>query len=121
MRSADDYDPDRHAEEPQDGRSHLRSQLLSDFYSQLNHDLAGVDEPDDTTRRFVRERTCDEASAEELEALDELAALMAADPTTAELSGFYQSRDALRVAGVEADPFSFVSDASVTAAPTSAC
>lgn len=41
MRIEADFNPDQYAEWPQDGRSHIRSQLLWDFYSLLNHDSAG--------------------------------------------------------------------------------
>jgi len=109
MRSAgDDYNPDRHAEEPQDGRSHIRSQLLSDFASLLNHDLIGIDEPDTETAAFIRGQSFDATSAEELSDLDELAAMMAAHPSVEELVAFYHAHPMLRMRGAEADRYSFV-------------
>jgi transglutaminase superfamily protein len=111
MRAADDYDPDRHAEEPQDGRSHIRSQLLSDFASLLNHDLAGMDEPDTETAAFVRGQSYEETTDPELTDLDDLAMLMETDPTIDQLVGFYRQHERLRMPGAEADPFSFVSSA----------
>ncbi|HEX5038901.1 MAG TPA: hypothetical protein VFW95_02050 [Candidatus Limnocylindria bacterium] len=106
--SGDDYVPDRHAEEPQDGRSHIRSQLLSDFASQLNHDLVGIDEPEAETAAFVRGQTYDATSEAELSDLDDLAALMSSDPIADELIAFYDGHERLRMGGVEADRYGFV-------------
>lgn len=109
MRSAgDDYDPDRHAEEPQDGRSHIRSQLLSDFASLLNHDLAGIAEPDAETAAMLRGQTYDATSPQELGDLDDLAGLLSTGPSVEELVAFYRERKRLRIPAAEADPYSFV-------------
>ena len=108
MRTIESFDPEQYVEERQDGRSHIRSQLLWDFYSLLNHDLAGIDDPDGETLAFVKQRTYEEASAEELAALDTLADLMATDPTLAQLSTFYFATGPLRIPSAEADPYSFV-------------
>jgi hypothetical protein len=108
MRADDGYDPDRHAEDPQDGRSHIRSQLLSDFASLLNHDLAGLSEPDAATAAFVRARTYAETSEEERQDLDALAALLSTDPPVDELVAFHASHERLRIPAAEADPYSLV-------------
>lgn len=109
MRSDPAFNPDQYAEEPQDGRSHIRSQLLSDFYTLLNHDGTGYDGTADPDYKFLRERTYQETSAEELRELDALANLMARQPSIAELVAFYRSSKTLRIKGAEADPYSFVS------------
>jgi hypothetical protein len=106
--SGDHYDPDRHAEEPQDGRSHIRSQSLSDFTSLLKHDLAGVDEPDQETAAFIRGQTYAATPAAELSDLDDLAALISAEPSVDELITFYITHERLRIRGAELDPYSFV-------------
>lgn len=118
MRTAEDFDPDRYAEWPQDGRSHIRSQLLWDFFSLLNHDIAGYDttswKGDDSTaaeRRayaFVKERSFEELSEQELAELDRLAELLAGEPTREELVAFYRETPTLRLETADSDPYSFV-------------
>ena len=118
MRTADDFNPDQYAEWPQDGRSHIRSQLLWDFFSLLNHDIAGNDtslwqgdDPTPAERRafaFVKERSFEEISEEELGELDRLAELLAGEPTMEELTAFYRETSTLRLETVESDPHSFV-------------
>jgi hypothetical protein len=71
-----DCDPDQYREDEQDGRSHARSQLLWDMASLLNHDVAGMDDPDGRDNAFIKRQTYDETSAAELAALDELASLL---------------------------------------------
>jgi hypothetical protein len=117
MRAADEFNPDRYAEWPQDGRSHIRSQLLWDFFSLLNHDIAGNDtaswqgeDPNPSERRayaFVKERNFEELSDEELRELDRLAELLAAEPTRQELVALYRETSTLRLETLESDPFSF--------------
>jgi hypothetical protein len=108
MRADDAYNPEQHEEEPQDGRSHIRTQLLRDFYSLLNHDIAGVAEADAEADAFITGRTYEETSAEELAALDELAALLSTDPSAEELVTFYRRQRPLRLPAAEADPYSLV-------------
>jgi hypothetical protein len=107
MRSTVDFDPEQYVEEPQDGRSHIRSQLLWDFYGLLNHDVAGINDSDET-KAFVKERTYDAASSEELAALDALAELMSTDPSIDRLAAFYFANSPLRIRSAEADRYSFV-------------
>jgi hypothetical protein len=71
-------DPEQYREDEQDGRSHARSQLLWDFESLLHHDGAGFDQPDGRDYAFIKRQTYEEASPEEVAALDELASLLAA-------------------------------------------
>ncbi len=117
MRAAPDFDPDRYAEWPQDGRSHIRSQLLWDFYSLLNHDIAGHDtaswpgdDPTPGERRvyaFVKEKRFDELSEEDLGELDQLAELLAGEPTREELLRFYRDTATLHLETADLDPYSF--------------
>jgi hypothetical protein len=107
MRSTADFDPEQYVEEPQDGRSHIRSQLLCDFYSLLNHDLAGIDDSDETLA-FVKQQTYEASSSEELAALDALAELVDTDPSIGRLRAFYFANRPLRIGSAEADPYSFV-------------
>jgi len=107
MRADPAYDPDRHAEEPQDGRSHIRSQLLSDFASLLNHDLAGFAEPDEETHAFVRGQSFDATAPEELADLDALADLLSTDPSVEQLADFHRTHPRLRIPAAETDSYSF--------------
>lgn len=108
MRSQSSFNPDQYMEEPQDGRSHIRSQMLWDFFSLLNHDLAGYDEPSDETRKFIKARQYEDTPPQELQELDLLASLLSQDPPTEELTAFYRGSVALRIASAEQDPYSFV-------------
>jgi hypothetical protein len=108
LRSATGVHPDQHAEDPQDGWSHIRSQLLSDFYSLLRHDVAGSDGPSGVAWQFIKGQTFAETPEREREQLDELAALLARDAELAELTGFYWRSPELRLANAEADDCSAV-------------
>jgi hypothetical protein len=108
MRKGDGFNPDQYAEEPQDGRSHIRSQMLWDYFSLLNHDIAGYDEPTQEALHLIKKRTYDELSPLELEELDMLAALLSRGPTVEELVSFYRQSTTLRLENVEKDPYSFV-------------
>lgn len=108
MRSTDDFEPDQYAEEPQDGRSHIRSQLLWDFFSLLQHDLAGTDEPSGETRKFIKDQAYAQTSPQELHELDLLASLLARDPQAGELAEFYLRFAPLRLKDAEKDRYSAV-------------
>ena len=108
LRTDGSIDPDRYAEEPQDGRSHIRSQLLSDFFSLLNHDVAGVDEPESADYAFLKRRSFDDLGDHELEALDALATLLSREPSAEELLEFYRATPVLRLSSAEGDPYSLV-------------
>ena len=95
-------------EDPQDGRSHVRSQPLFDFFSLLNHDVAAIDEPDGADYALVKLRTFDELTDEELDALDALAALLSVDPPAAELIAFYRATGSLALRSAELDSYSLV-------------
>jgi len=117
MRTAGDFNPDQYAEWPQDGRSHIRAQLLWDFYSLLNHDIAGLDksawpnEGETTPERdayvFVKETEYGKVPAGEIAELDALARLMSKDPGIDVLMAFYLESRYLRIATMDADTYSF--------------
>ena len=108
MRSPSGFISSQYIEEPQDGRSHIRSQLLWDFYSLLNYDIAGLAEPTRDAMRFIRQRRYEELSAMELNELDLLAHLLAQDPDKDALVKFYHNSSTLRLSDAENDPYSFV-------------
>lgn len=117
MRTDDDFNPDQYAEWPQDGRSHIRAQLLWDFYSLLNHDIAGYDKSewsaDDSTSAeretyaFVKETAYEDLSSDDLAVLDALARLLAHDPDVQRLVAFYRDQPGLHIPTLESDPYSF--------------
>jgi len=110
MRRTPDFNPDQYFEEPQDGRSHIRSQLLWDFFSLLNHDIAGFDASSNRAMQFIKKRTYAKTPASELRELDRLALLMSRSPSVDELADFYRESPTLGVVGAEKDPYCFVSD-----------
>jgi hypothetical protein len=97
-----DCEPDQYREDEQDGRSHARSQLLWDMSSLLNHDAAGIDDPDGRDYAFIKRQSYEETSEAELDALDELASLLAAGSVD-ELADFYRATPELRLEGAERD------------------
>ncbi len=108
MRGTERFNPDQYAEGRQDGRSHIRSQLLLDFYSLLNHDMAGFDDQSGAAMEFIKMETYQDASNQELKELDMLADLLSQNPTPEEIVAFYETSDTLRLEAAESDPYSFV-------------
>lgn len=108
MRSNKDYNPEMHEEYPQDGRSHIRSQLLVDFYNLLNHDLSCYSDIDLSSRQFVKEKTYEELSEEEILELDDLAHFLLNNPPIGELIKFYNESKTLKIESVKMDEFSFI-------------
>ncbi|MFW9916369.1 MAG: hypothetical protein ACFFGZ_12250 [Candidatus Thorarchaeota archaeon] len=108
MRTSDDFNPDQYAEEQQDGRSHIRSQLLWDFFSLLNHDLAGYDQPTREAYIFLKETKFEEISNQELEELDNLAHLLSKPHSKDDLVEFYYQCAKIRLESAEKDEYSFV-------------
>jgi hypothetical protein len=100
-------DPDQYREDEQDGRSHARSQLLWDFAGLLNHDGAGLDQPNGRDHAFIKRQAYEETTPAELAALDELASLLAAGRFE-QLAEFYWATPALRLEAAESDPHSVV-------------
>ncbi|MFW5705383.1 MAG: hypothetical protein ACOCX8_00135 [Bacteroidota bacterium] len=108
MRDSVYYHNESYREEQQDGRSHIRSILLWDFYSLLNHDLAGVDHHKGQLYQFVKNKRYHQLSGTELAELDELARLMLENPDIKILTTFYRKSKTLRFPEIEADSYSFV-------------
>jgi hypothetical protein len=107
MRRDPHFLSDKYAEEPQDGRSHIRSQMLQDFFSLLNHDLAGYEFPRETWS-FIKGKKYEELTTKELDELDALASLVSQLPTVEELVAFYRRAETLRNETAETDPYSFI-------------
>jgi hypothetical protein len=108
MRTDKNFNPDQYFEESFDGRTHIRSQLLWDFFSLLNHDLAGFSTPKRSSYQFIKLKKYEETAAEEIKELDKLADLLAQEPTIEELVEFYRSSKILAFEAAEKDPYSFV-------------
>jgi len=108
MRKSDNFNPDQYAEYPHDGRTHIRSQLLLDFYCLLNHDMAGFDDQSGPISDFVKRKSFEEVSSEELNELDALAELLSKEPSVEDLTNFYYSSKTLQIESAEKDPHSFV-------------
>lgn len=110
MRDNPYFNDDRYGEPPQTGRSHIRSQLLSDFFSLLNHDL---EYQRDTSSNlsgasFVKQRAYCEMSDFELEELDKLAVVMSGDLSISDLTGFYKGARTMQGTSIEQDPYCFI-------------
>jgi hypothetical protein len=108
MRTSDSFNPDQYAEYPHDGRTHIRSQLLLDFYCLLNHDMAGFKNQTGPIADFVKRKRFENLSLEELSELDTLADLLSKEPSVNDLVTFYHSSNSLQIDSAERDPFSFV-------------
>jgi len=109
MRTNSEYNPEMHAEYPQDGRSHIRSQLLADFLNLLNHDISCYSNIDIPSKEFIKERTYEDLTVQELSELDKLANLLSKNPSTDELIKFYNDSKTLKIRSAQLDSFSFVS------------
>ena len=88
LRSQDGVDPGQHAEEPQDGPSHIRSQLLLDYGCLLCHEAAGFDDQQGPVMAFIKRKSFGELTEGELADLDRLAELLAIDLPLQELAAF---------------------------------
>jgi len=108
MRKDKNFNPDQYKEWPLDGRSHIRQQLLMDFFNLLNHDVAGEDQPTPDEKAFIKEKKYEELTPEELAELDALADLLAGDPNKIALVIFYRDSKTLKLEGAEQDIYSFV-------------
>jgi hypothetical protein len=108
MRKDENFNPDQYKEWPLDGRSHIRQQLLMDFFNLLNHDVAGEDQPTPDEKAFIKEKKYEELTGEELDELDALADLLASDPGKIKLVTFYRESKTLKLEGAERDVYSFV-------------
>jgi len=111
-----EFKNDAYSEGELDGRSHIRYQMLMDFYSLLNHDVPGVF--DDAGRDISNNKNNDEIkflrkkyedlSETELKELDDLASLFGQDPGVEELLTFYYASSTLKLESMMNDPYSFV-------------
>ncbi|NIM15188.1 MAG: hypothetical protein GTO45_24755 [Candidatus Aminicenantes bacterium] len=108
MRNSVNFNPDQYREDEQDGPSHIRGELLLDFYNLLNHDLTGFYGASDDAYTFIKGKVFADISAEELSELDELAILLSQNPTKEELVAFYHKSKTIKLEVVEKDPYSFV-------------
>jgi hypothetical protein len=108
MRSSQNFDPNQYREGDQDGRSHIRSQLLSNFFNLLNHDLSCYSNLVPESRKFIKERKYNELTDQELRELDLLAHLLSKEPTKEELVVFYNKSNTLKIESAEKDSYSFV-------------
>jgi hypothetical protein len=108
MRRGEKMFIDESEEELSDLRSQIRSQLLWDFASLLNHDLAGCGEPSGNTQKFFEEKKYSELSSRELLELDQLAELLSRTPAVDELVAFYHKSPTMRIESAENDPYSYV-------------
>ena len=107
---------DAYSEGDLDGKSHIRYQMLMDFYSLLNHDVPGVfddagrditqDEKNNEIRFLKKEYS--KLSQEEIKELNELANLLANNPKVQDLLDFYYKSSTLKIESIMNDPYSFV-------------
>lgn len=107
---------DAYSEGEKDGKTHIRYQMLLDFYSLLNHEVPGVfdDNGKDVTQqddnqefRFLSKKYS-ELSTLEIDELNNLAALLESQPAVKDLLKFYENSTTLRINSVENDPYSYV-------------
>lgn len=111
------FQNDAYSEGGLDGRSHIRYQMLLDFYSLLNHEIPGVFDdrghslPAGETNpvlNFIR-KPCAGLSPEEINELNALAALLSRQPSVDEMLEFYERSETLKIETMLQDPYSFVS------------
>ena len=107
---------DAYSEGDMDGKSHIRYQMLMDFYCLLNHDVPGIFDDDgidisghDTNHeiKFLRKKY-DDLSEVEINELNDLAALLHQKPRVDQLIEFYQNSSTLKLESIEKDTYSFI-------------
>jgi hypothetical protein len=110
------FENDAYSEGDLDGKSHIRYQMLMDFYSLLNHDVPGVfddtgkdisSSEDNEEIRFLRKKY-EALSQEEIKELNELANLLRQEPSIEELLDFYYKSSTVKINSMMKDPYSFV-------------
>jgi hypothetical protein len=106
------FDPGRYSIDASDGdgRTHIRQQLLYDFFNLLKHEAAGTNNLKGPASVFIRARSFKGLAREEIDELNRLAALMGTDPTVEKLVGFYRASKTLRLPDAEKDPYCAVFD-----------
>jgi len=107
MRSDKNFNPDQYREDDQNGQFHIRKSMLWDYFSLLNHDIAGFENPGGDARKRIY-KPFNELSSVEIEELDQLAELLSKNPSKKELIDFYQKSTTLKLKDVEKDPYSFI-------------
>jgi hypothetical protein len=85
---------------------------LSDFFSLLNHDVAGQSESNPDASEFIQGRKFAEVSGGGLTELDRLADLLASAPEVDDLIAFYRRSPTLRFLAAEEDSYSFLNSVS---------
>ena len=108
IRNNPDINPDRYMEEPQDGFSHIRSQMLFDFYSLLNFESAGLMTEEDELLDFIKSKKFIELTDKELTTLDNMAKLLSSNPSIESLVSFYHQNPELKFDVISKDLYSFV-------------
>lgn len=110
----DSIEEDAYAERGWSAKTHIRYQLLLDFYSLLNHDgpaifeSNGIQTNQDDKRRVFMEKDYDSLTNIEVIELDLLADLISKSPTISELLDFYMNSQTLKIQSIEEDKYSFV-------------
>lgn len=110
----DSITEDAYSERGWSAKTHIRYQMLMDFYSLLNHEGTGVfddngiqtDQNDE--RRAFLEKDYDSLTNIEILELDRLSDFIGSYPTTTELVDFYFASHTLQLEEIETDSFSFI-------------
>jgi len=108
MRSTHNFNPKRYEEDPQDGQSHIRTQLLRDYFSLLSYDLPGFGEEEPSNYKFIHEKNYNDLTSKELMELDKLAKLLKQDPPINDLVEFYLNSKTIKLKHIDNDPYNFV-------------
>lgn len=110
----DSIEEDAYAEKGWSAKTHIRYQMLLDFYCMLNHDCAAIfdssgvqTQQDDEGRKFI-EKDYETLEDIELIELDKLAELMSQSPTVIDLLDFYSKSQTLKIKSIKEDKYSFV-------------
>ena len=106
---------DAYSEGNMDGKTHIRYQMLMDFYSLLNHDVPGVFDEDgkdissDNNNEiiFLRKKY-DVLNEIEIKELNDLADLLEKKPNVDELIKFYNNSSTLKIESMEKDEYSLI-------------
>lgn len=110
----DSIEEDAYAERGWSAKTHVRYQMLMDFYCLLNHEGTaifednGVQTDRNDERREFMEKDYDSLTDLEIIELDKLAELLGTHPSVDELIVFYDSTKTLKLEEVEKDNYSFV-------------
>lgn len=110
----DSIEEDAYAERGWSAKTHVKYQMLMDFYCLLNHEGTAIFEdngiqtdPNDERRKFI-EKDYDSLRNIEIMELDKLAELIGNSPSVNELVNFYKSSNTLKMEEIEKDNYSFI-------------